>query len=168
MDFWWQAGKSKLERIPNVTICEIIDASHKISEEIKRKQLRWYGDVQWMGEEQLPKQVLLWKQSRQKYTDWGVGWRWLSGTTHIASHGPVDGQGESRLGLSKEHYKLDVMVMNWFQCIYSWFRSHSRQWKIQINSLCIRFFDHMLCNLNFYFFFNSQSYSIKCITFYDC
>lgn len=62
MDFWHlAAGKSRMERVTNARIREIMDAPHTITDEIRTKQLIWYGHVQRMGDERLPKQVLKWK-----------------------------------------------------------------------------------------------------------
>jgi len=61
MDFWRRAaGKSRLEKIRNEGIQEIINVRHTIVEDIHVAQLKWYGHLQRMGEERLPKQILNW------------------------------------------------------------------------------------------------------------
>ncbi|XP_030752875.1 uncharacterized protein LOC115879950 [Sitophilus oryzae] len=53
MDFWRRAaGKSQLDRVRNERI--------RISEDIKINQLRWYGHVQRMEENRIPKKILNW------------------------------------------------------------------------------------------------------------
>ncbi|KAF2902316.1 hypothetical protein ILUMI_03870 [Ignelater luminosus] len=56
--------KDRSEKLLNATemdFCERIDAPHTITDEIRTKQLIWYGHVQRMSEERLPKQILQWK-----------------------------------------------------------------------------------------------------------
>lgn len=61
MDYWRRsAGKSRLERIRNERIREVMGIKHTIVEDIKIKQLKWYGHVQRMSTERLPKQILQW------------------------------------------------------------------------------------------------------------
>ncbi|KAF2903512.1 hypothetical protein ILUMI_02679 [Ignelater luminosus] len=44
MDFWRMAtGKSRMERVTNNKIDEIMKVTHTIVEEIKLQQLKWYG-----------------------------------------------------------------------------------------------------------------------------
>lgn len=62
MDFWRRAaGRSRVERITNDRIREIMGVHRTITDDIRTKQLRWYGHVQRMADERLPKQVLDWK-----------------------------------------------------------------------------------------------------------
>ena len=61
MDFWRRAaGKSKLDRVRNERIQNIMGVKHRISEDIKINQLRWYGHVQRMEENRIPKKILNW------------------------------------------------------------------------------------------------------------
>ncbi|KAJ8952322.1 hypothetical protein NQ318_017216 [Aromia moschata] len=61
MDYWRRAaGRSRLERIKNERIREVMGIKQTIVEEIRVKQLKWYGDVQRMTQERLPKQILEW------------------------------------------------------------------------------------------------------------
>lgn len=54
MDFWsLSVGMLRLKRISNVQIRETIKIDSSI--EIQRRQLVWYGHVERMTEEQLPK-----------------------------------------------------------------------------------------------------------------
>ncbi|XP_060525285.1 uncharacterized protein LOC132701394 [Cylas formicarius] len=61
MDFWRRAaGRLRTERVPNEVIRTTMKVGHTISDEIRTKQLKWYGHVQRMEEQQLPKQILTW------------------------------------------------------------------------------------------------------------
>lgn len=61
MDYWRRAaGKSRLEKVRNERIRELMHVKHTMVEEIKIKQLKWYGHVQRMTPERLPKQILEW------------------------------------------------------------------------------------------------------------
>ena len=61
MDFWRRsAGRSKRDRVRNEEIREIMNVTHTIVDDISVNQLKWYGHVQRMNEERLPKQVLNW------------------------------------------------------------------------------------------------------------
>ncbi|XP_030753355.1 uncharacterized protein LOC115880307 [Sitophilus oryzae] len=56
MDFWrCTAGKSKLDRVRNERIQNIMGVKHRISEDIKINQLMWYGHVQRMEESRILK-----------------------------------------------------------------------------------------------------------------
>lgn len=62
MDFWRRAaGRSKMERITNERIREIMNVRHTIVEDIKDKQLIWFGHVQRMADTRIPKQIIGWK-----------------------------------------------------------------------------------------------------------
>lgn len=59
MDFWRRAaGKSRMERIKNDRIREIMKVETTIIDEIQRRQLIWYGHVERMNDERLPKLIL--------------------------------------------------------------------------------------------------------------
>ncbi|XP_030750470.1 uncharacterized protein LOC115878198 [Sitophilus oryzae] len=61
MDFWSRvAGKSKLDRVRNERIQNIMEVKHRITDDIKINQLRWYGHVQRMEESRIPKKILNW------------------------------------------------------------------------------------------------------------
>lgn len=77
MDFWRRsAGKSRLERVTNNRIREIMNVKHTIVDDINTKQLRWYGHVQRMSEERLPKQILTWTpHGRRKRGRPRLSWR---------------------------------------------------------------------------------------------
>lgn len=61
MDFWRRsAGKSRMEKITNERIREIMGVKHSVVEDIKVNQLKWYGHVQRMTNDRLPKQILNW------------------------------------------------------------------------------------------------------------
>jgi len=50
--------ESRSERIRNEQIEEIMYVRHTVVEDIHVAQLKWYGHVQSMGEERLPKKIL--------------------------------------------------------------------------------------------------------------
>lgn len=77
MDYWRRAaGKSKLERVRNERIREIMGVKHKITEDIQINQLRWYGHVQRMAEDRIPKKILNWTpQGRRKRGRPRLSWR---------------------------------------------------------------------------------------------
>jgi len=59
---------SRKERIKNVTIRQQIGLEETVVKEIEQNQLTWYGHVQRMVEERLPKIALKWmpKQKRAR------------------------------------------------------------------------------------------------------
>jgi hypothetical protein len=59
---------SRKDRIRNVTVRQQIELEETIFKEIEQNQLTWYGHVQRMAEERLPKIVLKWipKQKRAR------------------------------------------------------------------------------------------------------
>jgi len=59
---------SRKDRIINVTIRQQIELEETIIKEIEHNQLTWYGHVQRMAEERLPKIALKWmpKQNRAR------------------------------------------------------------------------------------------------------
>ena len=59
---------SRKDRIRNVTIRQQIGLEETIIKEIEQNQLTWYGHVQRMAEERLPKRALKWmpKQKRAR------------------------------------------------------------------------------------------------------
>ena len=61
MDYWRRAaGGSKLEKVRNVTIRGIMGVQCSIVDDIKTKQLGWFGHVQRMPDNRLPKEILRW------------------------------------------------------------------------------------------------------------
>lgn len=68
MDFWCRSAEiSKGDRIRNERVREIMNVETTILEEInQRKQLYWYGHVQRMSDERIPKQVLNWVPIERK------------------------------------------------------------------------------------------------------
>jgi len=77
MDYWRRAAdRSRMERIPNERIREIINVKHTIVDDIQDKQLVWFGHVQRMPETRIPKQVIQWKPGgRRKRGRPKKGWR---------------------------------------------------------------------------------------------
>lgn len=85
MDFLRRAArKSRLERVTNEEIRRITKKEETIMEEIQRKQLVWYGHVNRMGDDRLPRMVMNWrpterrKRGRPRET-------WLKGITRAMS-----------------------------------------------------------------------------------
>ncbi|XP_030763131.1 uncharacterized protein LOC115887773 [Sitophilus oryzae] len=61
MDYWRRsARKSKREQITNNKVREIMGAEHTIVDDIRTKQLIWFGHVQRMPDHRIPKEILLW------------------------------------------------------------------------------------------------------------
>lgn len=61
MDFWRRsAGISRRDHVRNERVREIMNAEQNIVHEIMTKQLVWYGHVQRMADDRLPKKVLDW------------------------------------------------------------------------------------------------------------
>lgn len=62
MDFWRRSARiSRLEHIRNERIREIMKAPTTIIDEIRTKQLIWFGHVQRMNQERLPKKIIDWR-----------------------------------------------------------------------------------------------------------
>jgi hypothetical protein len=56
MDFWRRSATiSRKDKIRNTIIKQKVKVTRSLLEDIKTKQLRWYGHVQRMEEERLPK-----------------------------------------------------------------------------------------------------------------
>ena len=85
MDFWRRSARiSKKDQIRNTIIKQKMNVTRSLLDDIKTKQLKWYGRVQRMEEERLPKKVMKWspprrrKRGRPKAT-WAEGIRGLLG-----------------------------------------------------------------------------------------
>ena len=75
MDFWRHSARiSRKEKIRNNVIKQKMNVTRSLLEDIKSKQLKWYGHVQRMEEGRLPKEVMKWsppgrrKRGRPKLT----------------------------------------------------------------------------------------------------
>ena len=82
MDFWRRSARiSRKDKIRNNIIKQKMNVT---IDDIKTKQLQWYGHVQRMEERRLPKEVMKWrppgrrKRGRPKLT-WTEGIRGLTG-----------------------------------------------------------------------------------------
>ena len=61
MDFWRRSARvSRQDRIRNERIRDIMGVGEDIVEKIEQKQLRWYGHVERMPPERIPRMVLQW------------------------------------------------------------------------------------------------------------
>ena len=85
MDFLWRSARiSRKDKIRNAIIKQKMNIVRSILDDIKTKQLQWYGHVQRMEEGRLPKEVVKWcplgrrKRGRPKLT-WAEGIRGLMG-----------------------------------------------------------------------------------------
>jgi len=85
MDFWRRSTRiSRKEKFRNTIIKHKMIVARSVLDDIKTKQLQWYGYVQRMEEGRLPKEVLKWsppgrrKRGRPKLT-WAEGIRGLMG-----------------------------------------------------------------------------------------
>jgi hypothetical protein len=76
MDFWLRSARfSRKDKIRNNVIKEKMNVTRFLLDDVKTKQLQWYGHVQRMEEGRLPKGVLEWRPSgRPKFT-WAEGIR---------------------------------------------------------------------------------------------
>ena len=83
------ARTSRLERIRNETIKEEMGVQKTIIDCIEEKQLIWYGHVQRMGQDRLPKKTMRWiprehrKKGRPKKT-------WIEGIRSMSDRGRYD------------------------------------------------------------------------------
>lgn len=67
MDYWRRAaGISRRDRVRNTRIREIMDAGRDIVEEIEKRQLLWYGHVERMGNNRLPKKAMEWQPRERR------------------------------------------------------------------------------------------------------
>jgi len=85
MDFWRRSARiSRKDKIRNNIIKHKMNVTRSLLDDIKTKQLQWYGHVQRMEEGRLPKEVMKWrppgrrKRGRPKLT-WAEGIRGLMG-----------------------------------------------------------------------------------------
>jgi hypothetical protein len=63
---------SRKDRIRNVTTRQQIGLEETIIKEIEQNKLTWYGNVQRMAEERLPKTALRWRHVKDRRK---TGWR---------------------------------------------------------------------------------------------
>jgi hypothetical protein len=67
MDFWrCSALISRKDKIRNNVIKEKMNVTRSLLDDVKTKQLQWYGHVQRMEEGRLPKGVLEWRPSGRR------------------------------------------------------------------------------------------------------
>jgi hypothetical protein len=85
MDFWRPSTRiSRKDKIRNNIIKQKMNVTKSLLDDIKTKQLQWYGHVQRMEEWRLPKEVMNWrptgrrKRGRPKLS-WAEGIRGLMG-----------------------------------------------------------------------------------------
>ena len=77
-----------------------MDVTRSLVDDIKTKQLQWYGNVQRMEEERLPKEVMKWrppgrrKRGRPKLT-WAEGIRGLMGQRQGRSPAEIVGSNHT-------------------------------------------------------------------------
>jgi len=85
MDYWRRPARiSRKDKIRNIIIKQKMNVTRSLLDDIKTKQLKWYGHVQRMEEGKLPKKVMKWsppgrrKRGGPKAT-WAEGIRGLLG-----------------------------------------------------------------------------------------
>jgi len=62
MDFWRRSARiSRKDKIRNDIIKQKMNVTRSLLDDIKTKQLQWYGHVQRMEEGRLPKEVMKWR-----------------------------------------------------------------------------------------------------------
>jgi len=67
MDFWRRSARiSRKDKIRNIIIKQEMNVTRSLLDDIKTKQLQWYGHVQRMEEGRLPKEVMTWRSGRRK------------------------------------------------------------------------------------------------------
>ena len=61
MDYWRRAArKSRMDKIRNQRIRELMEVDRNILEVIEERKMRWFGHVERMGEDRIPKMILEW------------------------------------------------------------------------------------------------------------
>jgi hypothetical protein len=85
MNFWRRSARiSRKDKIRNNIIKQKMNVTRSVLDDIKTKQLQWYGHIQRMEEGGLPKEVTKWgtperrKRGRPKL-NWAEGIRGLMG-----------------------------------------------------------------------------------------
>ena len=85
MDFWRRSARiSRKDKIRNTIIKQKMNVTRSLLDDIKTKQLQWFGYAQRMEEGRLPKEVMKWsspgrrKRGRPKLI-WAEGIRGLMG-----------------------------------------------------------------------------------------
>jgi len=96
MDALRSSRISRKERIRNVTIRQKIGLEEPIIKEIEQNQLTWYGHVQRMAEERLPKIALKW-MPKQKTARGRPKKNWMEGIRKAMNERNLNkGQWEDR------------------------------------------------------------------------
>ena len=61
VNYWLKAvRKSRLDKIRNQRIREMMKVDNNILEVIEGRKLRWFGHIKRMGEDRIPKMILKW------------------------------------------------------------------------------------------------------------
>ena len=69
MDFWRRSARiSRKDKIRNAIIKQKMNVTRSLLDDIKTKQLKWYGHVQRMEEGRLPKKSYEMEPTRKKKT----------------------------------------------------------------------------------------------------
>ena len=67
MDFWRPSARiSRKDKIRNNIIKQKMNVTRSLLEDIKTKQLKWYGHIQRMEEGRLPKKVIKWSPTGRR------------------------------------------------------------------------------------------------------
>jgi hypothetical protein len=90
------SGISRKDRIRNVTIRQQIGLEETIIKEIEKKQLIWYGHIQKLAEERLPRIALRW-MPKQKRARGRPKKNWMEGIRKAMNERNLkEGQWENR------------------------------------------------------------------------
>jgi hypothetical protein len=108
MDFWHRSARiSRRETVRNEIITEKMDVKNTVLDDIRAKQLLWYGHVQRMDEEILSQNIFNWKPTRRRKRGRPKS-RWKESVLRATEEcGLRDGDWESRfrwrLGVERRH-----------------------------------------------------------------
>jgi len=118
MDFWRRSTRiSRKDKIRNTIIKQKMNVTRSLLDDIKTKQLKWYGHVQIMEEGKLSKKVMKWsppgrrKRGRLKAT-WAEGIRGLLGEKGLIEEDWNDRQVEEKYKIIVKWAQEDVETSN--------------------------------------------------------
>ena len=67
MNFWRRSARiSRKDKIRDTVIKQKMNVTRSLLDDIKTKQLQWYGYVQRMEEGRLPKEVMKWRPTGRR------------------------------------------------------------------------------------------------------
>jgi len=137
-DFWRHSAQiSRKDKIRNIIIKQKMNITRSLLDDIRTKQLKWYGHVQRMEEGRLPKEVMKWsppgrrKRGRPKLT-WAEGIRGLMGKKGINGR---------RLERQRQLEEEDNIIVKWaeegVETLYSLLNNNNNNNNnMQVNIVC--------------------------------